>query len=93
MNNRKLTRQTIKPVLKFIGNWGNDIYSLNTSGADFYEFTLDTYDGHNSWQGGFSYGFDDCYNYNDKPNEQYAISLKTGDVYDLETKSILFSIK
>lgn len=89
----KLTKQTIKPVLKFISGWGNDIHSLNTKGADFYEFTLDTYNGKNSWQGGFSWGLEGCYNYKNEPNEQFAINLNTGEVYELSTKKIVMQVK
>ena len=89
---RKLTKQTIKPVLQFVANWGSDVHSLNTPGADFYEFTLDTYDGHNSFSGGFSWGLDGCYNYNGQPNEAYAIDLKNKCVYDLSTRKIVMSL-
>lgn len=51
---RKLTKQTIKPVVQFIGGWSGDIHSVNTRGATHYEFTLDTYNGKNSFNGGFS---------------------------------------
>lgn len=86
---RKLTRQTIKPVLRHIAGWSSGIHSLNTPGADFYEFTLDTYNGHNSFSGGWSWGLDGCYNYSGEPNAAYAIDLKTGDVYDLAMKTIV----
>jgi hypothetical protein len=89
---RKLTKQTIKPVLSFIKGWSSDIHSFNTLGADFYEFTLDTYNGKNSFSGGFSWGLDGCYNYNNEPNEQYAINLKTKEVYDLDTKQIIMQV-
>lgn len=74
---RKLTRQTIKPVLKFVGGWGNSMYSLNTQGAKYYSFTLDTYNGQNSWQGGFDWWLDDALKY-----EQYALEIATGKIYD-----------
>lgn len=90
---RKLTRQTIKPVLKYINVWPSSIYSMNTPGADFYEFTLDYYNGKPSFSGGFSWGLNGCYNYKNEPNEQYAIDIKNGDVYDLSTKKILFNVK
>ena len=89
---RKLTKQSIKPVLKFVGGWSSDIHSLNTRGADFYEFTLDTYNGKNSWHGGFSWGLDGCYNYQNEPNEAYAINLNTGEVYDLATKQVIMEV-
>jgi len=74
---RKLTKQTIKPVLQFTGNWRNDIHSLNTAGAEFYGFTLDTYKGKNSFSGGFDWWLEDALKY-----EAYAIELTTGNVYD-----------
>ena len=90
---RKLTRNTIKPVLAFIGGWDSDIHSLNTAGATFYEFTLDTYNSHNSWRGGFSYGLSGCYSYNGVANEAYAVNLSNGDIYDLDTKQIIMNVK
>lgn len=90
---RKLTKQTIKPVLKFIGGWSGSIFSFNTTGADFYEFTLDSYNGKPSWTGGFSRGLDGCYNHDGQPHEQYAIDLNSGDVYDLATKKIVMNGK
>ena len=86
---RKLTKQTIKPVLRFIKGWSSDIHSMNTPGADFYEFTLDTYNGKNSFCGGWSWGLDGCYNYNNKPNQIYAIDIKNNKVYDLTTRKII----
>jgi len=97
---RKLNRTTIKPVLKYIDGWDSDIHSLNTPGADFYEFTLDVYNGKNSWQGGFSWGLDGCYSnkydnnfeiVSSKPNEAYAIDLKSNRVYDLTTRKVIFT--
>lgn len=85
--NRKLTKQTIKPVLKFIGGWGSDIHSMNTTGAKFYGFTLDTYKGRNSWQGGFDWWLDDALKY-----EMYALEFETGNVYD-QKKQVIMNIK
>lgn len=84
---RKLTKQTIKPILKFIGGWDSDIHSLNTQGASFYSFTLDTYNGKNSWQGGWDYWLDDALKY-----ETYALEFETGNIYD-QDKQIIMNIK
>lgn len=83
---RKLTKTTIKPVLKFIGNWGADIHSFNTEGAKYYSFTLDTYEGKNNWTGGFDWQLDDALKY-----EAYAIEFSTGNVYDHD-KNIVFTV-
>lgn len=90
---RKLTKQTIKPVVKWVGGWGNDIHSFNTVGADHYHFTLDTYNGKNSFTGGFAWGFDGCYSYEKEPFDAYAINLKTGVVYDLETEKEVMQLR
>lgn len=89
---RKLTINTIKPVVRFVGGWGSDIHSLNTQGADFYHFTLDYYNDKPSFGGGFAWGLDGCYSYDDQPFDHYAINLNTGDVIDLDTKDILFNL-
>ena len=81
---RKLNKTTIKPVIKFIDGWGSDIHSLNTPGAKYYSFTLDTYNGKSSWQGGFDWWLDDALKY-----EQYAIEFETGDVYDQNKKIVM----
>ena len=81
---RKLTKQTIKPVLKFIGNWGGSIYSFNTPDARFYHFTLDTYNGKNSFTGGFDYWLDDALHY-----DAYAIELATGKVYNQQKDVVM----
>jgi hypothetical protein len=83
---RKLTKTTIKPILKYIGNWSSDIHSLNTPGAKYYSFTLDTYNGKNSWQGGFDWFLDDALKY-----EMYALEFKTGNVYDHD-KTVVMNI-
>ena len=83
---RKLTKQSIKPVLKFVGGWGSDIHSMNTKGAKYYGFTLDTYNGKNSWQGGFDWWLDDALKY-----QVYAIELATGNVYN-QQKEVVFNI-
>lgn len=84
---RKLTKNTIKPVIKFIGGWSSDIHSLNTQGAKYYSFTLDTYNGKNSWQGGFDWWLEDALKY-----EVYAIELESGNVYN-QAKEVVFNIK
>lgn len=90
---RKLTKQTIKPVLKFLGGWGSDIHSFNTEGAKLYHFTLDTYNGKNSWQGGFAWSMGGCYNYNNEPFDAYALEFDTGNVYDLNTKQVIMQLQ
>lgn len=90
---RKLNANTIKPVLRHIAGWGNDIHSLNTPNADFYEFTLDVYNGKNSFSGGMTWGLDGCYDHNGEPHEAYAIDLKTGEVYDLATKLVIMEVQ
>jgi len=81
---RKLTKQTIKPVLKFVGDWSGDIHSLNTPGAKYYSFTLDTYKGKNSWQGGHAWFLDDALEY-----EAYALELATGNVYNQDKQIVM----
>lgn len=81
---RTLNRTTIKPISKFLGGWSSDIHSLNTVGAKFYGFTLDTYNGKNSWSGGFDWWLDDALKY-----EMYAIELSTGNIYDQNKKIIM----
>ena len=83
---RKLTKNTIKPILKFIGDWGGSMYSLNTKGAKYYSFTLDTYNSKNSWQGGFDWWLDDALKH-----EQYAIELDTGKVYN-QAKQVIMQL-
>jgi len=84
---RKLTKQTIKPVIRFLGGWYSDIHSMNTTGAKFYSFTLDTYNGKNSWRGGFEWYLDDAIKY-----EAYTIEFATGNVYNQE-KQIVMNIR
>ena len=84
---RKLTKQTIKPVVRFIGGWSGDIHSWNTKGAKFYSFTLDTYNGKNSWQGGFDWWLEDALEY-----EMYALELATGNVYD-QNQNIVMNVQ
>lgn len=84
---RTLNKTTIKPVIKFIGGWSSDIHSLNTQGAKYYSFTLDTYNGKNSWHGGFDWWLDDALKY-----EMYTIELESGDVYN-QAKEVVFNIK
>ena len=99
---RKLNKTTIKPVLKFLNSWGGSIYSMNTRGANYYHFTLDVYNGKNSFTGGHAWGLGGCYEWlkdidyingttadYTKPYDNYAIELATGKVYDLNTKKIV----
>ena len=81
---KKLTKQTIKPVLSYIKQYVNSRY---------YHFTLDTYNGKNSFQGGTTNHIKDCYHYNGKPLDAYAIDTVTGEVVDLNTKTIVMTIK
>lgn len=90
---KSLNKNTIKPVLRFIGSWDSNIYSLNTQGASFYHFTLDSYNGKNSFTGGFAWSLSGCYSYDNTPYDQYAIDLKTLDVYNLNDKTIIFNAK
>lgn len=83
---RKLTKQTIKPVLKFLGGWNSNIYSLNTQGAKYYHFTLDTYNGKNSFQGGFDWWLEDSLKY-----DMYAVEFETGNVFN-QSKEVVFNI-
>lgn len=87
IKHRNLNKNTIKPIIKFLGGWGNSIYSLNTEGAKYYSFTLDTYKAKNSWQGGFGWFLDDALKY-----EMYAIEIATGDVYN-QNKEIVMNVK
>lgn len=80
---RKLTRQTVKPVVSYI--------KANVN-SGLYHFTLDTYNGINSFQGGTAYDLDGCYQYNGKPLDAYAVQLDTGDVIDLATKQVVFTV-
>lgn len=81
---RALNKNTVKPILRFVGNWGNDIHSLNTPGAEYYSFTLDTYKGKNSWQGGFDWWLGDALKH-----EMYALELKTGKIYNQSKKVVM----
>lgn len=87
MQNRKLTKQTIKPILRFISGWSSDIHSMNTPGAKYYSFTLDTYNGKNSFQGGFDWWLEDAIKY-----DMYAIELATGDVFN-QSKEVVFKVQ
>ena len=82
---RKLTRQTIKPVLHYTR------VNVNSGFYKFYHFTLDTYNGNNSFQGGTAYTLGDCYQYNGEPLDAYAVNLETGDVIDLKTRGTVFT--
>jgi hypothetical protein len=84
---RKLNKTTIKPILKYIGNRSSDIHSLNSPGALYYSFTLDTYNGKNDFRGGFDWHLDDAIKY-----EMYALEFKTGNVYD-HNKNVVMKIE
>lgn len=60
---------------------------MNTSGAKYYSFTLDTYKGKNSWSGGFDWWLDDALKY-----EMYAIELESGKIFN-QAKEVVFNIK
>lgn len=81
---RKLTKTTIKPVLTFVRGWGANVHSMNTRGAQFYGFTLDTYNGKNSFQGGFDWSLEDALRYG-----AHAIELATGNVYDRDQNIVM----
>lgn len=83
---RKLTKQSIKPVLRFVGNWGGSMYSFNTPGAKYYHFTLDTYNGKNSFKGGFDWWLDDALKY-----DMYALEFSTGNVFN-QSKEVVFNV-
>ena len=87
---RKLTKQTIKPVIKVIDEW---YPKLGSKGADYCHFTLDTYKGKNSFTGGFSSSLDGCYDYNNQAYDEYAINLETGIIINLETKETVFTVE
>jgi len=84
---RKLTKQTIKPVIRFIGGWDNTIYSMNTNGSKYYSFTLDTYNGKNAFRGGFDWQLEDALRH-----EMYALEFETGNIYD-QNKNIVMNAK
>ena len=89
---RKLTKQTIKPVLSYVDG-------LN---GGYYHFTLDTYQGHTSFTGGVADDLNDCYIANfkpdsferiyDRPLDEYALSLETGVVYRLSDKTPVMTV-
>ena len=84
---RILTRQTVKPVLHYVR------VNVNSGFYKMYHFTLDTYDGKNSFQGGTAYDLDGCYHYNGKPLDQYALDLESGNVIELLTKQTVFTVE
>mgnify|MGYP007112203087 CR=1 FL=1 len=91
MATRKLTRQTIRPVLHYTR------VNVNSGFYKWYHFTLDYYGDKPSFQGGAAYDLDGCYavprydrgETRGKPFDQYAINLETGDVLDLATGEIV----
>lgn len=88
---RKLTKQTIKPVVHFTK------VNVNSGYYKWYHFTLDYYNDKPSFQGGTAYDLDGCYTTprydkgetQGKPFDQYAINLETGDVIELSSKKIV----
>lgn len=92
---RKLTKQTIKPVVSHVRDINSGFYK-------FYHFTLDTYNGRNSFQGGSAYDLDGCYSTEFEPNtfnrlytkpfDAYALNLDNGDVIDLSTKEAVMTV-
>lgn len=84
---RKLTKNTIKPVLKYLDTW-DGIHRLNTADCKVYHFTLDYYNDKPSFQGGFSHSLDGCFNYNHRPYDAYAIDIDKMVVYDLLNNNI-----
>jgi len=83
---RNLNKTTIKPVLRFLGDWSHSMYSMNTPNAKYYHFTLDTYNGKNSWQGGFDWWLDDALKY-----DMFALEFETGKVYN-QNKEVVLTI-
>jgi len=81
---RKLTRGTIKPVVRYTKE--------GYAPKGYYHFTLDTYKGTPSFQGGYAADFTDCYDSRGNKFDDYAIDTVTGDVIDLESKEIKFNI-
>ena len=84
---RKLTKQTIKPVISYVKT------NVNSGYYKFYSFTLDTYNGKNDFSGGAVYDLSDCYLIaTDKPRDAYALDLTNGDVYSLYTKKVIMQV-
>lgn len=93
---RKLNKNTIKPVIRYVKTHVNSGY------YKFYHFTLDYYNSKPSFQGGTAYDLDGCYQlptgsigytgtYLDniasgEPFDEYALDLETGAVIDLKSK-------
>lgn len=84
---RKLTKNTIKPVIRYVKTHVNSGY------YKFYHFTLDYYNGQPNFQGGTAYDLDGCYSYDDKPLDQYALDLETGAVIDLKSKLTIMRVQ
>jgi hypothetical protein len=59
---------------------------MNTPNAKYYHFTLDTYNGKNSWQGGFDWWLDDALKY-----DMFALEFETGKVYN-QNKEVVLTI-
>lgn len=103
-NERKLNKNTIKPVLRFLKDHNRSMYRFNTQGANIYHFTLDKYKGVNSFTGGFAWSLDGCYPYAsskdnhgiiydyNKPYDKYALDMVTGKIYNLFNKNIIMVI-
>lgn len=89
---RKLNRNTIKPVLKYCRGQQLGIHAWNVTSTNFYHFTLDTYQGKNSFRGGFSDTLLGCYSLDDKPFDDYAINNNTNEVYDLATGQVVLTV-
>lgn len=93
MTKRKLTKNTIKPVIRFLTEeWPASIYSFNTTNGNYYHFTLDYYNGKPSWQGGFAYDIHGCFSYDGVPYDDYCLNMATGAVFSLNTFNEAFNI-
>lgn len=90
---RRLTKQSIKPVIHYAKDINSGFYK-------YYHFTLDHYNDKPSFQGGTAYDLDGCYmtpHYDKgetqgKPMDEYAIELDTGKVLRLADKQVVMNI-
>lgn len=92
---RKLTRQTVKPVIHYVKT------NVNSGFYKYYHFTLDHYNDKPSFQGGTAYDLDGCYmtprydkgETQGKPFDAYALELDTGNVIDLTTRQTVMTVE
>lgn len=81
---RKLTKQTIKPILHYTKT------NINSEYHKAYAFTLDYYDSKPSWQGMIHHTVEDAMTM--PYTEQYVLDLDTGKVYDTNTKQVVMEV-